>query len=164
MGRQSSEVCSLFFLSMFLLLSIPAAAQDIIGRAEVVDGDTIKIAGERIRLHGIDAPERRQTCRRGGEEYACGVDATKALSALVGDQGVACRAVDRDRYGRTVAKCFAGGGDINNEMVRQGWAIAYRKYSIDYVAAEVAARATKSGLWAGQFMLPWEWRKTKRAK
>lgn len=139
-------------------------AQDSTGWAEVVDGDTIKIEGERIRLHGIDAPERRQTCRRGGEEYACGIGATKALSALMGGRGVACRSVDRDRYGRTVAKCFVGGRDINEWMVREGWAVAYRKYSTDYAPAEDEARRENRGLWAGAFMLPWDWRRKKRAK
>lgn len=164
MGRQSSEVCSRFFLFMFLLLSMPAAAQDITGQPQIVDGDSIKIAGERISLHGIDAPERRQACRRDGEAYSCGIEATAALSALISGQSVACRAIDRDRYGRTVAKCFVGDRDINEAMVRQGWAVAYRKYSMDYVAAEDAPRAAKFGLWAGEFMLPWEWRRAKRAK
>ena len=152
------------FLAMVLSISYSVAAEDITGKPVIVDGDSIKIAGERIRLHGIDAPEKRQACHRDEEEYACGTEATVALSALISGQRVACRSVDRDRYGRTVAKCYLGEIDINEQMVRQGWAVAYRKYSMDYVAAEDAARAEKSGLWAGQFMLPWEWRRAKRAK
>tara|TARA_B100000965_G_scaffold201278_1_gene168054 strand:- start:18053 stop:18340 length:288 start_codon:yes stop_codon:yes gene_type:complete len=93
---------------MFILSITSVAAQDVNGKPEVFDGDTIKIEGERIRLHGMDAPEKQQTCHMGAEEYGCGVEAANSLSALVGGQSVTCEAVDRDRYGRTVAKCLAG--------------------------------------------------------
>ena len=62
----------------------------------------------------------------------------------------------RDRYGRV------GGEDVNATMVRHGWALAYRRYSTDYEDDEDDARAAKVGLWAGEFMPPWEWRKLNR--
>lgn len=145
-----------------VLIASSLQAQDISGIPQITDGDTIKIAGQRIRLHGIDAPEARQTCHRAGEKYACGSEATKALTALIDGQSVTCRTVDIDRYKRIVAKCYLGRRDINEWMVREGWAVAYRKYSTDYVAVEEAARVFKVGLWAGEFMRPWEWRRKRR--
>jgi len=65
----------------------------------------------------------------------------------------------RDRYGRLLAVCYAGPFDINEQMVLDGWAMAYRKYSEDYVRAETFARARREGLWRGEFLPPWEWRR-----
>ncbi len=88
------------------LLFLPALAwADITGQPRVIDGDTIEVAGQRIRLHGIDAPESRQLCRRDGEPWRCGKDATSALSAFLGGRAVNCEELDRDRYRRIVAKC-----------------------------------------------------------
>tara|TARA_R110002110_G_scaffold414910_2_gene646371 strand:+ start:3127 stop:3810 length:684 start_codon:yes stop_codon:yes gene_type:complete len=149
-----------------LLTSIsPAPAEPIVGRAKIIDGDTIQIAGNRIRLHGIDAPEAKQLCRRNGKRHHCGTQATSALAHLVGKRRLLCRQKDRDRYGRIVAICnieTADGTDINAEMVRLGLALAYRRYSIDYVTDEDAAKRANAGLWGGQFVAPWDWRQGKR--
>ncbi|MDA1029792.1 MAG: thermonuclease family protein [Bacteroidetes bacterium] len=134
---------------------------DTTGPARVIDGDTIVIAGERIRLHGIDAPETRQECRRGnGTPYRCGEASTEALRALVGSHPVRCEGSTHDRYGRLIGVCYANGVNLNAEMVRQGWAVAYRRYSEDYVSVEMEAQEAKRGIWAGDFEMPWEWRRT----
>jgi endonuclease YncB( thermonuclease family) len=155
-------------LLLTMLISVSAqAAEPIVGLARIIDGDTIRISGNRIRLHGIDAPEAKQTCVAAGKSWACGRNATFALSAIIERQWVHCHQKDKDRYGRIVAVCnLAGndGPDVNAAMVRQGWALAYRRYSMDYVEDEDAARKAKAGLWAGSFVAPWDWRQGKRLK
>jgi len=105
---------------------------DITGKPRIVDGDTIHIGDTKIRLHGIDAPEMKQTCRTSkGEEQLCGVLAKQVLEKLIRDQDVTCKGDTRDRYRRLIAVCFVGNQDLNAEMVREGWALAYRRYSKD---------------------------------
>jgi endonuclease YncB( thermonuclease family) len=131
----------------------------LIGPARVLDGDTIAIADERVRLHGIDAPELDQTFWCDGKELNCGAMAQAALEALIAGITLRCEAIERDRYGRLVAKCFSPKGvDICRRMVASGWALAYRHYSEDYIDAEDAAREAFRGLWRGSFTKPWEWR------
>jgi endonuclease YncB( thermonuclease family) len=137
---------------------LPAPAT-ITGRASIIDGDTLEIHGQRIRLFGIDAPESRQTCRADGKEYRCGQEASLALSDKIGQRSVNCTARDTDRYGRMVAVCWLGAEDLGAWMVREGHALAYRKYSTDYVLHEDAARQARRGLWRGEFKAPWEWRR-----
>ena len=132
------------------------------GRARVIDGDTLEVGGARIRLHGIDAPESAQRCRAGGRAWRCGSEATRALERRIGSRTVACAARDRDRYGRTVAVCRVGGADVNAWMVAEGWAFAYRKYSTEYVAEETAAKAAKRGVWRGDVVAPWDWRRSRK--
>ena len=140
-----------------------AALADIVGRASVLDGDTIEIRGQRIRLHGIDAPEKGQPCfDASGKHYRCGQMAAMALDAFIGASPVQCRERDVDRYGRTVADCSVRGQDIELWLVRNGHAMAYRKYSSAYIGAEQEARSAKRGIWAGQIQPPWEWRKEQR--
>lgn len=140
--------------------SSPALAHPaIIGIASVIDGDTIEIHGERIRLEGIDAPEGRQRCLRAGVEWRCGQAAALALDEWIASRTVQCRATGKDRYGRLLARCSVSGEDMQAWLVRNGFALAYRRYSLDYVAIEDQARAARSGVWSSEFMLPWEWRK-----
>jgi endonuclease YncB( thermonuclease family) len=129
------------------------------GPAKVIDGDTIVVAGELVRLHGIDAPELDQTFWWRGERIACGMMALAALEALTAGIELRCEAVERDRHDRLVAKIFApDGGDIGRRLVLAGWALAYRRYSTDYVDAEAEARKARRGMWRGTFAKPWEWR------
>lgn len=152
-------------LALALLAAAPALAEPIEGRASVTDGDTLVIRDVKIRLHGIDAPESAQTCERAdGEAYRCGQAAALALADRIGARTVTCEPRDTDRYGRTVAVCRAGGEDLNGWLVGEGHAIAYRRYSRDYVAAEEAARAAKRGIWAGTFEEPSAWRRGRRAR
>jgi endonuclease YncB( thermonuclease family) len=144
-----------------LLPGVPVSA-DVIGEAQVIDGDTLQVAGERVRLHGIDAPETKQACSLSGGGYPCGQNATRTLSSATAGKVITCKGEKRDRYGRLVAVCYAGDDDLNARMVRDGWALAYRRYGKDYVPQETQARAAGSGLWQGQFVEPWEWRKQSR--
>lgn len=134
----------------------------LVGQASVIDGDTIDIHGTRIRFNGIDAPESGQTCEAGGTSYRCGQKAALALSDFVGSRTITCNKTGTDRYQRVIAKCFADGTDLGSWMVLNGWAIAYRKYSMDYVADEDRARNQKVGMWAGTFIAPELWRKGKQ--
>src|SRR5262249_53770827 len=135
-------------------------SQTITGQASVIDGDTIEIHGKRIRLFGIDAPESSQTCTNSeGKEYRCGQRSANALDNKIRGHRVECRQKDIDRYGRVVAVCLVGGEDINAWMVAQGWAIAYRQFSLIYVDQERNAANAKLGIWQGKFELPWEWRR-----
>jgi endonuclease YncB( thermonuclease family) len=82
-----------------------------------------------------------------------------ALEALIAGVKVRCEVVERDRHGRLVAKVFSPNGvDIGRRLVSAGWALAYRRYSKDYVEAEAEARKAKRGMWRGTFVRPWEWR------
>lgn len=135
----------------------------VVGRASVVDGDTIAIRKERIRIHGIDAPESGQRCLdRQGEPFRCGQKASFVLQNLLRDRTVHCTGIERDRYGRLVATCRVGEVDVAEHMVRTGWATAYRRYSKKYVAVEVQARSEGLGMWAGSFVEPSRWRRGDR--
>lgn len=137
----------------------PAAGGSPIAGASsvhVVDGDGLEIDGLRIRLHGIDAFEYDQQC--GGS--SCGAAARAALSDLVRGRDVECRPVDVDRYGRTVARCYADGQDLGAAMVRDGMALAYRRYGQDYVDEEASAQRARAGAWAGDFQNPEDWRRS----
>lgn len=149
-------------LVVFLVLGGPPAnAQSGIPR--VIDGDTIDVAGSRIRLWGIDAPESKQQCERGGSLYSCGLDAATHLRAIIGSARLSCEPRTLDKYGRTVALCRAGDVDIGAAMVRDGWAMAFVRYSQDYVPEERAARDARRGLWSGAFSPPWQWRTAQRS-
>ena len=146
------------------LVAGASAAQPLIGTASVIDGDTLEIQGVRIRLHGIDAIEGRQTCTLpSGKSWRCGRDASFALADRIGRAPVTCHPRDTDRYGRVVAVCEQSGEDLNAWMVEQGWALAYRCYSKAYVKQEARAAAAGRGIWASEFQAPWDWRKGGRS-
>jgi len=147
-----------------LVLPLPVSAQTITGVASVTDGDSLEIRGTRIRLHGIDAPEIRQLCARPSEQtWRCGQRAALALSDRIGRRGVTCVVRDTDRYGRTIAVCLQDGIDLNAWMVAEGWAVAYRQYSRDYVSDETEARSAGRNIWTGTFVMPWDWRRGARS-
>jgi len=129
----------------------------------VVDGDTLTIDGERIRLWGVNAPEQDQTCRRHGQDYRCGEGARQALREWIGQSAVSCVEVEKDQYGRRVARCAVDGQDIGAWMVSQGLALDYRRYSAGvYARDEASARAAARGLHAGTFEPAWAWRAARR--
>lgn len=151
-------------LALSVVVVVPArdtaARGALSGAARVVDGDTLDIAGERVRLEGIDAPEISQKCpRRLFGTWACGKAAARALERLVAGGGLSCESRGKDRYGRTLGVCFVDGRDINKEMVREGYAWAFVKYSTSYVHEEAEARATRVGVWeGGEAEPPWVYR------
>jgi endonuclease YncB( thermonuclease family) len=157
-------------LLLLIVLSAPnVALGEIVGVASVVDGDTLQIRGTSIRLHGIDAPETGQTCSTGGdvhaagsEKYRCGRQAALALADRIDRDPVYCEERDTDRYGRLVAVCWLNDEDLGAWMVREGWALAYREYSPDYVPDEELAQAALRGIWRGDFIKPWDWREERR--
>ena len=146
----------IFLLAISFVISAHDAAAEIAGRATVIDGDTIEIRGQRVRLFGIDSPESAQLCQAGQKPYRCGQQAALALADRIGERTVRCQERDKDRYGRVVAVCYVGSEDLDRWMVEQAWAMAFRKYSLDYVDAENDAREARRGIWQGEFEMPWD--------
>jgi endonuclease YncB( thermonuclease family) len=142
-----------------LSLVSSAFAAEIVGPARVVDGDTVEISNIKIRLVGIDAPESDQLCLNGkGEHWACGIEARDRLLEKTTGKIWTCNGDQVDRYGRTLAVCLVDGEDVNRWMVRQGWALAFVRYSRVYEQDEKVAREAQAGLWVGAFIAPWDWR------
>jgi endonuclease YncB( thermonuclease family) len=144
----------LIFRSLIVLMLLTGPTLALEGRARVVDGDTIELAGEKVRLFGIDAPELDQVCDRGGVAWACGKEARDMLAGIVAGGRLTCAVQDVDRYGRAVAVCLRQDRDVAALIVRQGGAMAYRRYSDRYVNAEVAARREGLGVWASDWVEP----------
>ena len=134
--------------------------EPVTGRAHVTDGDSLEVAGVRVRLFGIDAPERDQDCQdANGKTYSCGRAASRALAAAIGGRDVTCTPVEVDQYNRDVAVCTAGDLDLGDAMVRGGHALDYPRHSRGrYGAAEREARNARRGMWAGTFERPAAWR------
>jgi len=154
------------------MIALPPDPPPIIGRASVIDGDTLEVHGQRIRIWGIDAPEGRQTCTHRGQTYRCGAEAANQLSVFIGAQPVTCAPKGRpDRYGRIVARCEVTAPceptddcvsfrrDLGGWMVGSGWALDFPRYSDgEHAEQEFDAREGRKGLWAGEFQMPWDWR------
>ncbi len=160
------DIWKICILSVVIFVfSTPAHSEVLYGYARVSDADTIKIQGERIRFTGIDAPETKQYCRRSdGTSYRCGKEATDALISRIDGMSVKCDLQEeRDRYGRRLGTCYFNDGEnMSAWLVRNGHAVAARKYSDRYVSDELLAQAAKKGIWSGDFVLPWRWRQGQR--
>ena len=143
-----------------LFVADEAWPESAVPTVEVIDGDTLRIGGDVIRIWGIDAPEKRQVCKAERRTYACGQRAREYLASLVRGKRVACRVLSVDRYGRNVSWCVIDGErDLAYQMVLAGWALDYRRYSEGhYAAPEHRAKILKRGMWAGMFVAPWAWR------
>ena len=153
-------------LILFFFQNIQAS--EIIGVPKVIDGDTIHIKSYKIRLEGIDAPEIRQKCKKSylqiiflnfQKDYYCGQISKKKLIQKIGNEPVKCILSGKDRYKRYLGKCLKGKINLNRWMVRNGYAIAYRKYSKLYILDENYAKEEKLGMWKGSFIKPEKWRK-----
>lgn len=141
------------------LLALSAQARTVTGPAHAADGDSLVVRGVRIRLFGVDAFEYGQTCGR----FACGKAARQGLTEMVRGQTVTCVRHNTDRYGRMVSVCkLADGRDVGAEMVRRGLAVAYRRFSLDYLPQEKAAKAARAGAWAYGFQSPLDYRNAHR--
>ena len=140
----------------------------ISGFVKVVDGDTIKINSKKIRLYGIDAPEKKQKCKKTyltisfmsfTKDYMCGEVSTQKLIKKINNQKLNCNIIDVDRYKRLIGECFKRKINLNSWMVSNGYAVAYRKYSKKYVSDEINAKNNKLGIWQGKFEMPWDYRR-----
>jgi len=160
--EQKILIFKLLFLLFIIFFNFSVFSKTINGIALVVDGDTLHIEKNKIRLHGIDAPEIDQTCTINDKVWHCGLESISALKKLVLNNIISCVVSDTDKYKRYIAECFINNKNINKSMVRNGWAIAYRYYSLDFVEDEKLAKKDKIGIWQGQFQEPYLFRKSKK--
>ena len=156
---------------LFLILTSNILAEEIIGVPRIVDGDTVHIKEYKIRLEGIDAPEIRQKCEKEKlkissivgftfyKDYNCGEVSKENLEAKINKSKIKCISSSKDRYERYLARCFKEKTNLNRWMVRNGHAVAYRRYSREYIPDEEFAKENKLGLWQGKFLKPEKWRK-----
>ena len=156
---------------LFLIFTSNMLAEEINGIPKVVDGDTVHISEFKIRFEGIDAPEIRQQCKKEKlkissiigytfyKNYNCGEVSKEKLEAKIDGSKIKCISSGKDRYNRYLAKCFKNRTNLNQWMVRNGYAVAYRRYSNEYVSDEDFAKKNKLGLWQGKFLIPEKWRK-----
>ena len=133
--------------ALALLWATGAGAADIYGRVSVIDGDTFRVNGVSVRLHGIDAPETWQTCQtEHGVSFSCGGWVTDTVSAQYEGAHARCDVLEIDRYGRPVARCRVQGADVGHALVLQGLAFAFLTYSDDYEQVAETAAAADAGL------------------
>jgi endonuclease YncB( thermonuclease family) len=134
--------------------AVAALGEVFWGTARAKDGDSLVVGSREVRLFGVDAPEFDQICKRAGTNWPCGTEAAEKLAALVTGREVRCLSSGEDQYGRTLATCTVGQVDVNRTMVATGFAVAFRRYSSDYVSAEESAKVSRRGLWSGEFQMP----------
>lgn len=139
----------ILLLVLGVLFSAPARAN-----VRVIDGDSLMVDGVEVRLEGIDAPEYHQECYDKDEKpYPCGKKAYEFLLEIVG-QDTTCEEIEKDRYHRSVAVCYSQGKNLNQEMIVNGWAVAYTSYTNAFAKEEKDAKSAKKGIWQGRFMRP----------
>jgi len=155
MTRRLALSCLGASLALWLAVGIALAVAD-----EVVDGNTLVVEGQPMRLFGVDAFELQQTCLdRSGEPWHCGVAAKAALAELVEDQAIACTVIDDAADDAYLARCTVRDEvDLGAYLVRAGLALADRDVADDYVPLEQSAKAAAAGAWGGTFVPPWVWR------
>ena len=162
-------------LIIIFLFSISFSYSDekniIEGKAKVVDGDTIKINGKKIRFGGIDAPEsyykgKKQTCIEGNKKVFCGQISKDKLIEKIGNNSLNCEIEkNKDRYKRLVGECFIKGESLSVFMVRNGYAFDWPYYSKRKFAKDQEyAKINKLGFWNMKFEYPWKWKKKVREK
>ena len=156
---------------LFLIFFSNTIAEEISGIPKIVDGDTVHINENKFRLEGIDAPEMRQKCKKESlkisfiigftfyKDYNCGKVSKEKLKSKIRGSEIKCIFTTKDRYKRYIATCYKKKTNLNQWMVRNGYAIAYRRYSKKYIPDEDFAKEKKLGLWQGKFMNPEKWRK-----
>lgn len=145
------------------LMATASGAQAFTGVIQrITDADTFFVGNTEVRLNGIDTPDPDQICTRAGKKYKCGEEAKAALLQIVAGRPMTCTKVGEDVFKRAVVRCEVDGLDVAGELVRQGWAVAFRKFSKQYLAQEAEARAAKRGLWEGSFDRPRDWRRKKK--
>ena len=155
---------------IILIILFQSHLKNIYGKPKIIDGDTLHINNNKIRLHAIDAPEINQTCTKNKIIWNCGIESTKFLKEIIDGKKIKCKKKEKDKYKRDIGVCYKWQKsflwrkstdkiDLNREMVLNGWAIAYRFYSLDYVNEEKIAKNNKIGIWGGEFEEPYLFRK-----
>ena len=159
------------FIIIFLIFVSNVTAEEISGTPKIIDGDTVHINNYKFRLEGIDAPEMKQQCKKEFlkisstigfsfyKDYSCGKVSKEKLKSKIRGSKIKCIFTTKDKYKRYIATCYKEKINLNQWMVRNGYAIAYRRYSKKYVPDEDFAKENKLGLWQGKFMSPEKWRK-----
>ena len=161
------------FLTLIFIFFLTQSlhSTEIFGTAKIIDGDTVHINTKKIRLEGIDAPEIKQRCKKPflkisifigfefSKNYSCGVTSKIKLINKINNSKIKCISSSKDRYKRYLAICYKDKINLNKWMVRNGYAVAYKRYSKDYVKDEEFAKENKLGLWQGSFIMPEKWRK-----
>lgn len=152
---------SLLIVALLLALAAPAAA-DLSGRARVIDGNTLELAGETLCLQGVDAPEPAQLCRLGEQVWPCGQVATAKLTEAVLGRDLICSKSGGAGDACAPATCFLGEENVGLGLVSKGWALAAPDAPADLKDARNRAVMDGSGVWAGDFVPPWDWRDGER--
>jgi len=137
------------------------------GKSFVIDGDSIRVDENEVRLLEIDAPEYKQTCfDANNQEYSCGKISKSFLINFINKKDVCCFYNKKDRYDRFLGKCFIAEKSINEEILKNGMAIIYDIKSVDerIIKIEEEARKNKRGIWVGAFQIPKEYRKENKRK
>ncbi len=159
----------IFLFSLFISTSLNGI--EIYGKPRILDGDTININKYKIRLEGIDAPEIEQQCKRNylkvssiigftlRKSYFCGEISKKRLEKKIDYSKIKCISSTKDKYNRYLATCYKGNINLNKWMVKNGYAVAYKRYSKKYLRDEKHAKENKQGIWNGTFIRPEKWRK-----
>ncbi len=151
----------IFICTSLFLFTLPLTAED---KVKVIDGDTIHVGKLKYRFLGIDAPEMDQVCKKNQQDIMCGVIAKNALIEKINNSPVTCKIEEVDRYKRLVAECFVKEESLSRYLVRNGYAVAYRRYSIKFVEDEEYAKQNQLGLWSMTFDYPWDYRAKLRSK
>lgn len=159
----STDFMKMRFLFLILAFFISFSAS-VRAEVRVIDGDSLMVNGVEVRLEGIDAPEYHQECYdKDDKPYPCGKIAYEFLLKIVG-QDTTCEEIEKDRYHRSVAVCYSQGKNLNQEMVANGWAVAYTSYTDAFLDAEAKAKKAGRGIWQGRFMRPELYRALMRKK
>lgn len=157
-------ICIYFLEKPFNRQSSVNEKSSLMGRADVHDGDSFRLDGQKIRLYGIDAPELDQICQdEQGQAWPCGVASRDWLIQLTQGQRVHCAPKDTHET-RIVASCYLDDKDISLAMVMFGMALPHNKYGGDYESARRHAQQQKTGIWKGSFMQPWQWREGQKQR
>jgi len=160
-------ICGIFFILTYHDVK-SSEISSVSGYAKIIDGDTIKINSKKIRLHGIDAPEKEQTCKKPyliigifsfTKSYSCGQVSTDKLIKKINNQIIKCKIKNVDRYNRLIGECYKRNENLNAWLVSNGYAVAYRKYSKKYIPDEKNAKNNNLGIWQGKFEMPWNFRR-----
>ena len=163
-----AKISLILIITFFLVQTLNS--EEIYGFPKIIDGDTVHINTKKIRLEGIDAPEIKQQCKKPflkisaiigfefNKNYSCGVIAKKLIDRINSSK-IKCISSSKDRYKRYLATCYKDRINLNKWMVRNGYAVAYKRYSKDYIRDEEYAKENKLGIWEGSFMMPEKWRK-----